>query len=483
MLLSGLVKDLFAFEGQDADITSVEYDSRNVKAGSLFFCIKGFNSDGHDYAAAAVDKGAAALVVTRRLSLNVPQVVVNDDREAMALISARFYGYPAREMKIIGITGTNGKTSTTYIIKSIAEESGMKAGVIGTIANMIGGESIPSEHTTPEAPDMQRLLRRMADEGVAVVAMEVSSHSLELKRVSGIEFDAAVFTNLTQDHLDFHKNIENYSSAKAKLFSMCKAAVINIDDAASAYMSEAARGRPVITYGMKDADVEASKLVSRVDGVTFTLKTPDGVSEIDFGIPGIFSIYNAMAAGAACLAVGFTHEQTVTGLNAATPVNGRCEVLDTGGEDFTVILDYAHSPDGLENILKTVRGFASDRVVTVFGCGGDRDKTKRPIMGEIAGRLSEFAVVTSDNPRTERPMDIIEAVVRGIKDTGCEYIVVENRREAIKYALYNARPKDVIVLAGKGHETYQEIQGRKYPFDEKVVVAELLAEKDGRDST
>lgn len=462
-------------DGQ-TEIESVAYDSRKVKPGALFFCISGFKADGHNYARAAVDAGAVALVVTRRLDIPVPQVLVDDDRRAMALISREFYGRPDEKLRMVGITGTNGKTTTTYMIKSVLESAGKKTGLIGTIVNMIGHQTLPTDRTTPESPDLFALLRRMADEGCEAVVMEVSSHSLELRRVEGITFDVAVFTNLTQDHIDFHVTFENYLRAKKKLFCHAKSAAVNVDDASAGRIMEGIEGIEWLTYGIKEeADVYARNIEITPRGVTYDLCTRQGMLPLSLKIPGIFSVYNSLSAASACILLGVGPEVIKTGLEAMPSVAGRFEVLDTSNRPFTIILDYAHTPDSLENTLLTVREFARARVITVFGCGGDRDKGKRPIMGEIAGKLSSYVVITSDNPRTEDPMKIIGEIEAGIKKTDCEYVCIENRREAIRYAIHNAQSDDIIVLAGKGHETYQEINGVKYPFDEKVVVAELLS--------
>lgn len=464
---------------ENTQINSIEYDSRKVCNGALFFCITGFKSDGHDFAQTAVNKGASALMVTKKLDIDVPQIIVKDDREAMAYISREFYGKPDESMRMIGITGTNGKTTTTYMIKSILERCDIKTGLIGTITNMIGSTEIPTEHTTPESPDFFALLRRMADEKCGTVVMEVSSHSLELKRVYGVTYETSVFTNLTQDHLDFHGTFENYKAAKKKLFMASKKAAINIDDDDAAYMMEGL-DTTWYRYGIKEkADVYARNIEITPKGVTYDLVTPKGALPIRLRIPGIFSVYNSLGSAAACLSLGISIGNIKAGLEDMPCVAGRFEVLDTGSKPFTIILDYAHTPDGLENTLKTVKEFARGRIIPVFGCGGDRDKGKRPIMGEIAGRLSTFSIITSDNPRTENPYDIISAVEDGMKSTGCEYVCIENRREAIKYAIENAIPEDIIILAGKGHETYQEINGVKHPFDEKIVVKELLNEVTG----
>ena len=445
-----------------------------MKNGDVFCCIVGTFADGHKYAQQAVDAGAAALVVERKLDIDVPQILVEDTRIAMAEMAAAYYGYPSREMQMIGVTGTNGKTSTTYMLKAIAERMGKKVGLIGTIRNMIGDIIIDTERTTPESVDLQRILRQMKDEKVDVVIMEVSSHSLDQKRVHGIEYDVGEFTNLTQDHLDYHKTFENYFNAKKLLFKQSRMAVINRDDPYADRMMEGL-DIPVMTFGIREkADVTASEIDITTRGVQFDFNYKNITSRFNVPIPGLFSVFNAMGAATVALSLGWNLDSIKYGLEHMMSVSGRLEPLPTGKNEFTVLLDYAHTPDALENVLKTVRGFATGRIVTLFGCGGDRDHAKRPIMGEIAGRFSDFAIVTSDNPRTENPMDIINSIVDGVKKSGCEYVVIENRREAIEYALKNARKNDVIILAGKGHENYQEINGGKHHFDEKEIVAEIL---------
>ena len=458
------------------EISSLAYDSRKVCSGALFFCISGYKTDGHSYAQSAIDNGAAALMVTRPLDVSVPQIVVDDARLAMAALSREFYGRPDAELKMIGITGTKGKTTTTYMIKSVLEAAGKKMGLIGTIINMIGTKELHTDRTTPESPDLFALLRQMADEKCDAVVMEVSSHSLYLGRVAGITFDVGVFTNMSRDHLDFHETFENYMAAKKLLFHMTQRAAVNADDKASAFMMDGIN-IDWLTYGIKEkANVYAKNIEITPKGVSFDLCSVRSMIPLNLNIPGIFSVYNALSAASACLQLGIGIETIKTGLEAMPRVAGRFEVLDTGQLPFTMILDYAHTPDSLENTLLTVKGFARGRIITVFGCGGDRDRGKRPMMGEIAGRLSTFTIITSDNPRTENPFDIISEIEAGIQKTNCEFISIENRREAIRYAIQNANPDDIIVLAGKGHETYQEINGVQYPFDEKVVVKELLEE-------
>ncbi len=475
MLLSQLAKPTeHTMIGEDIPVGELQYNSKKINPGDVFCCIVGTFADGHAFARQALDAGAAALIVERRLPLDVPQILVKNTRIAMAEMAAARYGNPADELTIVGVTGTNGKTSTTYMLKAIAESMGKKVGIIGTIRNMIGDTVIDTERTTPESLDLQRILRQMKDEGVGLVAMEVSSHSLDQNRVYGIRFDIGLFTNITQDHLDYHKTFGNYVAAKKRLFSQCDYAVVNADDPYSAKMLEGT-GLEYTTFGIREsADVSATEIDITTRGVQFELHTPAGNEMIFVPTPGLFSVFNAMGTAAAAQKLGYPLDAIKRGLEGMASVSGRLEPLPTGGRDFSVLLDYAHTPDALENILKTVRGFAKGRIVTLFGCGGDRDHAKRPIMGEIAGRFSDYLVVTSDNPRSEEPMAIIESVLEGVKKSGCEYAVIENRRSAIEYALNNAQPNDVIILAGKGHENYQEINGGKRHFDEKEIVAELL---------
>ena len=467
--------DCDIFGSADVDILGLSYDSRNVKPGDLFFCISGFTLDGHNFGKQAAELGAVALVVLRKLPVNLPQLIVKDDREAMALISEEFYSHPSREMTMVGITGTNGKTTTTYMIRSIAKEAGYKVGVIGTICNMIGDKRIEAERTTPEAPDLQKMLREMADNGCTMAVMEVSSHSLDLARVHGMVFDAGIFTNLTQDHLDYHETMEKYMLAKKRLFFTSKMCISNADDPAGMFMIDKAQNK--VTYGIKNSSTYMAKDIKlNTSSVAYKLAFPMGEEDILVNIPGEFSVYNSLAAISCTLELGLNIKHVKNGLIKLKSVEGRFEVLDSGGRDFTIILDYAHTPDSLDNILRTAKGCARGRIVTIFGCGGDRDRKKRPIMGEIAGNKSDFTIITSDNPRTEEPADIIAQIEQGIKKTSGEYICIENRREAIRYALTNARKNDFILLAGKGHETYQEINHVKHHFDEKEVVKELLKE-------
>ena len=476
MKLSELMKGITADIQNDKDITSVAYDSRKVKSGSVFVCIKGFKTDGHEYASQASQNGAAVIVAQDKINVpGVDVVYVEDTRKALAVMSGNFYGNPSKRFKLIGITGTNGKTTTTYLIKSILEMAGQKVGLIGTNQNMIGDSVLPSEHTTPESLELQELFYKMADCGADTVVMEVSSHSLVLNRVYGCDFDVGVFTNITQDHLDFHETMENYLEAKKKLFAMSETAVVNIDDPCGTSVVKASSGR-VITYGIdKSCDLRACDVRLSARGVIFDILKKNIASDIrvQLAIPGKFSVYNALAAIGGARALGIDFDTIVKGLRVAKGVKGRAEVVPTN-TDYTILIDYAHTPDGLYNIITTVREIAKGRVVTLFGCGGDRDRTKRPLMGEMAGKLSDFCIVTSDNPRSENPMSIIEDILPGINSTGCEYKVIENRKEAIEFAIENAQPDDMIILAGKGHETYQILADKTIEFDERKIIHGLL---------
>ncbi len=464
---------------ENVEIDALCMDSRKkMGKGAMFFCIPGYTFDGHNYAAQAVEAGVSALVVERELDVDCPQLLVSDAREAAARIAAIFYGHPAREMKLVGITGTKGKTTTSFQVKSILETAGYKVGLIGTVCSMIGDTQIPSKLTTPDHIDFQKLLRQMADAGVDYVVMEVSAHAMALSRLVGVKFAAAAFTNLSQDHFDFFGNMENYCAAKMRLFEkeMCEKAVYNGDDQRVLQAFEQVE-IPHTAYAIRrNSDIYAKNIEIGERGCSFQLNFYKRFRiDVELKMSGVFNVYNAMTAAALCDAVGISPEHIREGLERVKNVPGRVELLDTD-TPYRVILDYAHSPDALENILETIRQTARARVIALFGCGGDRDHEKRPIMGEIGGRLADYCILTSDNPRSEDPFDILEEIEEGIKPTGGEYTVIENRREAIRYALTIAQPGDVVVLAGKGHETYQEIKGVKYPFDEKVVVQELLEE-------
>lgn len=477
MLLSELLKGINASWNlsEDIRISGIAYNSQKVEKGFVFVCIRGYATDGHRYIADALSRGAAAVVVEDGAAevSGAVKIVTADTRKALAMMGANWYQHPAREIKVIGVTGTNGKTTVTTLIKQILEFDGHKVGLVGTNGNMIGDKLLPSERTTPESLELQELFRSMADAGCDYAVMEVSSHSLALSRVYGIPFEMGAFTNLTQDHLDFHKTMENYLKAKKMLFPMCKAAAVNIDDAAGREIAQE-KTCNMVTYSIDEAsDCRAENVRISAKGVLFDLDFKGTKYPVRLAIPGRFSVYNALAACAVGLSLGVEPEKVLGALMVAKGVKGRAETVYTN-TDYTVIIDYAHTPDGLENIVSTVREFAEGRVITVFGCGGDRDATKRPIMGEIAGRLSDYCIITSDNPRTEEPMSIILQIEEGMKRTSCRYEMIENRRAAIRAAMDMARKGDCIILAGKGHETYQIIGREKRHFDEREVIQEIL---------
>ena len=482
MTLSKLLKntDILSVQGNiDVKVSGIAFDSKTVKPGDVFVCIKGFKADGHDYALNALEKGAVAIVAERSIAdVAATVAIVKDARRALSFMAAEFYCHPYHKFCLIGITGTNGKTTTTYLVKSILESVGQKVGLIGTNQNMIGDEVIPSHHTTPDSLELMQLFDRMAKEGVDTVVMEVSSHSLALDRVGAVEFDVAAFTNVTQDHLDFHKTMDDYIEAKAKLFEKCKTGTLNFDDGAFSKMAAHADCE-IIKYSTKTKDgLVAENIIYNADGVKFDISYGKERESVELQIPGKFSVYNALTAAGCALGAGLTLKQIAKGLRSAKGVKGRIEVVKTN-TDYTVIIDYAHTPDGLLNILNTIRDFAKGRIITLFGCGGDRDKTKRPKMGEIAATLSDFCIITSDNPRTEDPKAIIEDILEGVKKTECEYLVIENRFEAIEAALDIAKKDDIILLAGKGHELYQILSDRTIVFDEREIVLKLIDSAEG----
>ena len=462
----------------DCEVSVPFMDSREQHEIGLLFCISGARFDAHDFAEQAVKNGASALVVERFLPLSVPQILVKNVREAFGPMCAAMYGYPARSMRMVGITGTKGKTTSSYLLKAVLEAAGMKVGLIGTTGNMIGSTSIHGDMTTPEANHLQALLRRMADEQVQAVVMEVSAHATAMHRVDGILYDIGCYTNLSQDHLDFFGTMENYFEAKKDFFTprFIRRAALNVDDETTGRILRDLQV-PCLRYGISiNADVFARDIEITENGVSFRLcAAGQGEQPVHMHLTGIFNVYNALTAAAAALELGVSLAEIVRGLESVQAVPGRAEMLDIH-TPYKVLLDYSHSPEALENILKAVRDFTKGRVIALFGCGGDRDHGKRPVMGEIGGRLADYCILTSDNPRNEDPYAILASIEEGIRRTQCPYTVIENRREAIRTALQMAREGDMIILAGKGHETYQEIRGVKRPFDEKVVVRELLRE-------
>ncbi len=462
----------------EVEIASLCIDSRKVEPGALFFCTPGLQVDAHRFAPQAVEKGAVALVVQRELALDVPQVLVEDVRTALSYIAAEYFGNPAEKLMMLGITGTKGKTTTSFLVKSIMEAAGVKTGLIGTVCSMIGEETLPNRLTTPDPIETQTLLKKMVDAGMQCVVMEVSAHALDMHRLAGMKFKVGAFSNFSQDHLDYFRDMDAYFAAKMRLMdpAICETIVYNVDDER---VGAAIKGLdcPKLRIGIRESsDVYANDIEIGERGCSFLMTWHKRFrTTISLHLAGIFNVYNALMAAGICICAGAGPESIRQGLENVSAVPGRIELLDTG-TPYRVILDYAHSPDSLENVLKAVRETARGRMIALFGCGGDRDKAKRPMMGEIGGKLADYCILTSDNPRNEDPMDILDAIEAGIKPTGCEYVVIENRREAIRYALTHAQVGDVVVLAGKGHETYQEIKGVKHPFDEKVVVRELLEE-------
>ncbi|UJF35134.1 UDP-N-acetylmuramoyl-L-alanyl-D-glutamate--2,6-diaminopimelate ligase [Paenibacillus hexagrammi] len=467
----------------EREITGMEADSRKVNPGDVFFCIPGLIADGHDFAPKAVELGAAALVTERVLDLSVPQIVVKDARYAMAALSAHFYRYASKSMKVIGITGTNGKTTSTYLIEKILSDQGFTTGLMGNIHIKVGDEYVENKSTnTQEAVELQRILRKMADCKTDYCVMEVTSNGLDMGRVKGVHFRTGIFTNLTQDHLDYHKTMDNYRAAKGLLFSRLgnsfsanpderQFAVLNGDDPASDYFKSITAAQ-VITYGIDTpCDVRAEQIRVTSQGTEFKLVSFVGEAWFRMKLVGKFNVYNALGAIASTLAEGVALEQIRNSLEGVAVVEGRMEPVSEG-QDYLVLVDYAHTPDGLENALSTIKEFAEGRIITVFGCGGDRDRTKRPLMGKVTAAYSDYLFVTSDNPRTEDPDAILQDIVPGLEEAGVpqnKYELIVDRKAAIQKAIELAGPGDVVLIAGKGHETYQDIMGVKHDFDDRLV--------------
>lgn len=471
-------------------ITGLAIDSRRVQAGDLFFCISGMIEDGHHYAEQAVRAGATALVVERELELPVPQLIVKNVRYALAVLSDTFYKSPSHSLRLVGITGTNGKTTTAYLIKKILDDAKHKAGLIGTIQMHYGNKVLPASITTPNAYELQKLLSEMVNDGVDTVVMEVSSHALVQGRVQGCRFRTAVFTNLTQDHLDYHRTMEAYREAKGLLFSRLGNtfphaeqdrfyAVLNGDDEQFAYFASVTTAE-IITYGLSDyTDIRAEHICVTAKGTSFTVHTFKGTINIQLQIVGKFNVYNVLAAIAVGLIEGVELEAIRDSLQSISGVDGRFEVLEAG-QSFAVIVDYAHTPDGLRNVLQTIKQFAENRIICVFGCGGDRDRTKRPLMAKISACYADYIIVTSDNPRTENPGHIIQDITAGLYELNVDanrYECIIDRRAAIKKAIEMASPYDVVLIAGKGHETYQIIGQEIFQFDDRLVAKEAIRGK------
>lgn len=477
MKLSQLLKGIKVKEiiGLEQEITHLSHDSKTITDNGLFFCLKGTNIDGHDFVYEAILNGAVAIVSQKVFDdINITQIITDDVRSTMALISANFYNNPAKSMKLIGVTGTNGKTTTTYIIKSIGEAAGKKVGLIGTSGIIIDGKTYPPSLTTPDPIELHSIIRKMADCNTDWVVMEVSAHAIELKKIDGIIFDIAVFTNCTQDHLDFFKTIDNYKQAKAKFFCSyyAKTAVVNSDDELGRVISQSS-DIPCYTYGCQNpADAFGINYSSTINGLQYIINIFDKIYEINFALPGKFNMYNTMCAALTCYLLNVNLTNIAAGINNLKTVKGRFETYINNGKQ--VIIDYAHTPDGLINILRSIKEFAKGKIITVFGCGGNRDKSKRAKMGNAVCRLSDYTVITSDNPRYEKPDDIIADIVLGAMQTKGLYICIPDRKEAIKHAISISQPKDIVLIAGKGDETYQEINGVKYPFSDLEIVKKLI---------
>jgi UDP-N-acetylmuramoyl-L-alanyl-D-glutamate--2,6-diaminopimelate ligase len=455
------LRDLMGNGAPEVEVSGLAYSSRSVKPGTLFFCVPGFRADGHDFAPDAVARGAVALVCQRPLGLGVPEVVVDDVRAAMGPAAARFNGDPTAELDVVGVTGTNGKTTTAFLVRHLLEAAGRQTGLLGTVKRVVGGVEEEVERTTPEAIDLQATFRRMLHGGDRACAMEVSSHALELGRVAGIRFACRIFTNLTQDHLDFHETMEAYFAAKRRLFEEAGLSVVNVDDE---YGRRIAAEAECITFSVdRDADYRASEVEFDLMGSRFRCETPDGELELRSPLPGLFNVQNVLGAVAAARSLGVPGETIAAALPAFGRVPGRFEPVDEG-QDFGVLVDYAHTPEALENVLQAAREVTRGRLHVVFGAGGDRDRAKRPLMGEAARRLADRLVVTSDNPRSEPPEAIVDAIMEG---AGPDAERETDRRRAIALAIDRAEPGDVVVIAGKGHEQGQEFEnGRKEPFDD-----------------
>lgn len=468
----------------NTNISMIANDSRKVTEGGVFVAIKGFEQDGHKYIKQAVDAGAKAIVLEDDSYLsdipeNISVIQVKNGRKVLAYMATEYYNHPSSQFKLVGVTGTNGKTSTVFLINNVLESLGRKTGLIGTIQNKIDKKIIDTERTTPESVELKGLFSEMAKANVNDVVMEVSSHALDLYRVAYSQFDVAVFSNLTLDHLDYHKTMDNYRNAKAKLFAMAKKAVVNIDDEASEAMINAYTGNDLLTFSLKDKDATlfAYHLVNKLDGIHFDVDYAGDTYHVELQTPGEFSVYNGLATLGACLALGVSLPVAISALKENSQIKGRFQAVKSQ-KGYTAIVDYAHAPDGLENVLTAIQGFATKKIITVVGCGGDRDTSKRPIMGGIAARMSDITVITSDNPRTEDPELILDDVEKGVIPTGKTYFRLVDRYEGIRKGLSLAEEGDIVLIAGKGHEDYQIIGKTKHHFDDVEVVQEFMEEND-----
>ena len=488
MELKKLLVGLEGIKGKgnlDIEITGVESNSQKVKDGYIFVAIKGFTVDGHQYLENAVKAGATAVVVQEDCDLSLVKkledvtiIMVPNTRKALAIISSNFYGNPSKKLKLIGVTGTKGKTTTTFMIKEILEKAGKKVGLIGTIATYINGKHMgDSDRTTPESLELQKIFAKMVEEKVEYVVMEVSSQSLKLHRVEGCEFEIAIFTNLSEDHISEkeHPNMKDYFESKLKILEMSKKAYVNIDDLYGNKIPNIYedKGKDITSYGIDNAgEILAKDITITNSYVDFKVKMGDKNERVKVGIPGRFSVYNSLAAICVARKLGIETE-TIKSALAEVRVPGRSELIDNDKE-LTIMIDYAHSPESLESILRACKSYTRGKVISVFGCGGDRDTRKRPVMGEISGRIADYTIITSDNPRTENPDTIVEEIEKGIQKTKGNYTTIVDRTKAIREALKMAHKNDIVILAGKGHETYQEINGEKFPYDERIIIKEIL---------
>lgn len=489
MLLSKLINGLkveYIYGNENINIEGISYDSRKVERNHIFICIQGLKTDGHSYIKSAINKGAIAVVIDREIDElgidvnNITVIKVTDGRMGLSKISSNYYNNPTKKINVVGVTGTNGKTSITYLLNTILESNKEKCSIIGTIKNKLGKKVYKTNNTTPESLELQSLFDKMIKESIDTCLMEVSSHSLDLKRVEDVAFNIGIFTNLTGDHLDYHHNMESYKNAKIKLFYKTKDAnIINIDDeyGKEIYRELSRLETPLLSYGTScDCDIFARNIQMFDSYSVFELVTPKYEGVIKIKIPGLFSIYNILAAISACYILGYDYEDIVKGIELIKPVRGRFELIENS-KGISVIVDYAHTPDALINVLKTIKDFVKGKIITVFGCGGDRDKSKRPIMGEIACRYSDQCIITNDNPRSEDPKTITDDIIKGIEKNYNNFQVILDRRKAIGNAIAMSEKNDVILIAGKGHETYQIINNKTYDFDDREVALEFLEEE------
>jgi len=473
-----VLKEKEVFGSQDVEIREIAYDSRMIKKDSLFVAIRGFRTDGHRFINEALLKGSRAVVMEKRISLGggVTGIRVPDTRKALALLADRFYHHPSRKIRLIGITGTNGKTTTSYLIEAILTADKRRCNLLGTIAHKIGSKTIPAQLTTPESLDLQSMLASFVEKKIKYAVIEVTSHALELSRIEGVKLSIAVFTNLSIDHLDFHETMENYLEAKTRLFTRLPtkaAAVINIDDPQSSYLKKRTLCS-ILTYGIEGkADIRAKGISLGLKGSSFKVKTPEGDLDINLSLPGRHNVYNALAAIGVSLLLKIPSSAIEEGLERVKNIPGRFERIDEG-QDFRVIVDYAHTDDALKKVLTTCRELIKERIILVFGCGGDRDRSKRPLMGEMAAKYSDYTVITNDNPRSEEPLGIVSSIEVGMKRAAGRYTIILDREEAIKKGIEEAGPGDMVLIAGKGHETTQTIGTQILPFDDREVARRIL---------